>query len=785
MIQTARGVPFLLFRVYQAGAQCKTMQNERQEDLFDPERRDPEGLFDAQLPLPIPSLLGPEPFRAIVKRDGRLEPFAREKIARAIVLAGQAAGLDTFEIAGSLASAVAIFLNKRLGAQPPTADQVSDAVEKVLLEMAQGETALAFARFRDRRARIRQLRDGDATALFSEWEEARHEREALSGRHDRVLAVRTSTETLVHWNRERIVAALMRETGLERAKAEMIAMEVERQLQRAHIETLTTSLVRELVDAKLVEHGLGTYRERHRRLGVPLYDCERILLGITEETIAQDPAGTDQALARAVKKEYALAQVFPPAVAEAHLRGDIHLHGLGLADRLYSIVYSPAAVARFGIRLPGGMFAGPPRHPQTFLAQWVKCNALLQNLFAEPLAWDAVNFHFAPFLGAFEGSDLRQFAQMLVYEFAYRALTDGQPAHGTELHVYWSAPDHLRDREAIGAGGSLTGKTYGQYQFLAQQFADALLDVIIEGNVNGEPLAGPILVISIDSSFYQATGHKAFLDKIARAVALRRMIHLAFPETEAGETSSPADKVWSPRMLASHQVTLNLPRAAMVAGEEEAFYRELDRLMGLAVAAHEHKTRFLEKLVCQPGGGPLALLAVEDGCQSPLINLDDAVGLIAVEGLNECVQVLCGEAMHTGGAAMRFAERILDYLHASCLAHRKTSGPRLILTQNHAPEVSQRFATLDMRNYPEQAAPLAAMDPDTQTLHYTTGARLRLDARLRPMERMELSEKLQKRLQSGAMTEIAFPASEMTESAITDFIRQTSDRKPGQRMIIV
>ena len=116
---------------------------------------------------------------------------------------------------------------KSLHGQTSTVDQVHDAVEKVLIEMGHARTALAYVRYRDRRARIRKLREGDTKALLTEWAEARQERAAPVTLAGQALFVRTSAETLVKWDRDRIVAALVRETDLERGTASLIALEVE------------------------------------------------------------------------------------------------------------------------------------------------------------------------------------------------------------------------------------------------------------------------------------------------------------------------------------------------------------------------------------------------------------------------------------------------------------------------------------------------------------------------------------------------------------------------------
>ena len=95
---------------------------------------------------------------------------------------------------------------------------------------------------------------------------------------DLALFVRTSAEDIVGWDRGKIIAALVRETNIDQEMAEVIGEEVEEQIKRLNLRTVTAPLIRELVDIKLLEHGLEEARRRHTRLGAPLYDVKRIII---------------------------------------------------------------------------------------------------------------------------------------------------------------------------------------------------------------------------------------------------------------------------------------------------------------------------------------------------------------------------------------------------------------------------------------------------------------------------------------------------------------------------
>ncbi len=752
------------------------MNIERQGDLFDPVHREPEGLFDEQLPLPLPAIAAPEPFRTIVKRDGRKESFSKQKIALAIFKAAQQTGGQDYHLAEDLASAVTLYLTKRLGSQPPTVDQVHDAVERVLIHMSHVKTALAYARYRDRRARVRRLREGDMRVLLGELKEAREEREALRGRRE-ALMVRTSADTLSAWDRDKIVEALVRETGLEHPAALMIAVEVEQQIQNARIATLTTSLVRELVDAKLVEHGLDEYTVRHRRLGVPLYDAERIIRGVTPETAGLDPSGTDRVLARMVKKEYAFAQVFSAPVAEAHLRGELHIHDIEQPDRLFSAEHSLLPTLQNGLDAPGtSQYASVPRQADALLAQMLKSTELYQAMFAQPPLWGAINVYFSPFLQGWSEAHLGRFAQMLVYEFAYRAIMTTAP--GTGITLRWTVPDELFNVSAPG-----TEKTFGECQRTARQFAWAILDVLIQRGGENTPFPAPIVCVELGSDVFQTPEDEAFLNHVARAAALRQHLHLRFIHDDA-----PQDP-WRARQTVLQQITLNLPRAAYQHNKEDALLRELTRLVEVAAMAHQEKHGFLEGLMdgASPQARPLSMLARSGnpGARGvPYLDIKDALCLVAVEGLNECVQVLLNAELHQSAEAMELGKRILEHLQEQCTRCGERMGLRLALAQNNDPAVSRRFATLDSQSYPKTAQSVVKLDQDTHEMEYTTGARCNPVPALNPLDHARLEGLFHQYLAFGALSELTLPFENTANDSIADFLKKIARQTTNRQIVL-
>ena len=160
------------------------------------------------------------------------------------------------------------------------------------------------------------------------------------------------------WDTGKIRDALIIEAGVDPATAEEIAIEVEEVLLRQNRTHVTTTIIRELVNVKLFQRGLDAKLLDHSRIGIPVHDLEKMMLTKNKENsnTSHNPESINLSIAEMVLKEYALTKIFSKDVADAHLKGDIHLHDLGMVDRPYCSGQSIAYVARFGLNIPSIRF---------------------------------------------------------------------------------------------------------------------------------------------------------------------------------------------------------------------------------------------------------------------------------------------------------------------------------------------------------------------------------------------------------------------------------------------
>lgn len=739
------------------------MTDDPQERLPFDKANDEEGLFDAQLTLPLPAVPWAEPVREIMKRDGRCEPFDRTKIAQAILKAVPEDAAIEPGTAESIASAVAIFLSKRINGKPATADQVSDAVERVLIHMSQAEVALAYARYRDRRARIRRLRKGDMRALLSEIEEARHERGAALAR-DLALHVQTSQDRLVEWDRSRIVAALQLETGLDAALASIIAAEVEQQIQNAGITALTASLVRELVGAKLIEHGLSEENELRRRLGVPLYDASKIIRGCTPETLYATPHDTDTILARAVKKEYALAEVFSAPVTQAHLLGQIHLNDLESVDRLHEgeLFWLDCREGEGARECAAEPYAGSVS-PADFISRLMRLYDCTQEYFRGQLGWYAFNVMAAPLLAKADDQDMRAFARSFILECTHRA---GFRAP-MRISLHWNVPASLLEY----LKGKVEKERYKELERAARRLLLAVLEVYREGDARGEDFPAPLLDVYLEEGLFQAFEGSGDLIQAVRTALKRPGVRFILKEDVKPLRTAPAGGSAGFREIVWHRVALNLPRAAVSVENEAAFWKELDRICEIAVKAHAEKRHFIESMFHAEGCSPLAgfARALQDQMD---FAVEDALFMVDADGLYECAEIFLGPGQALFAKRIEFMQNVLNYLHNALKHLSDREGILCPLSANINPEISKRFASVDAGLFPSLVDAVIKTEEETQTLVYTSGAALPVRCALSPMEIARLEGGLQQRLAGHPVTRIPMPFRNASESTLGDLLKK-------------
>ncbi len=558
-------------------------------------------------------------------------------------------------------------------------------------------------------------------------------------------------------------------------------------IRSSKIKTVTAPLIRELVNTRLLERGLEDARRMHTRLGVPLYDAEELIVLPNKENanVPHGPEATNLTFAEGIKKEYALLRVFSDPVAEAHLKGDIHLHDLGFIDRPYCSGQSLAYIQKFGLNLPNSLAnAGPARHPEVLLAHMVKFSAALQCHFAGAIGWDAVNLFFAPYTEGLSDKDVAQLAQMLIFEYSQQAVARGGQAIFSDINIYWEVPRHFEDVPAIGPGGEYTGRAYGDYGAEAQRLAWVLFDVYKQGDASGRPFFFPKPLVHITEKFFKTKDHEAFLNHICDVASLKGNTYFVFDRGETAKISEccrlsfkleksdleDAKNPWRMRYCALQNVTINLARIAFEAkGDDALLFKLITDRIGLAVQAHKEKRAFIERLLSCGGKGPLGLLNMKlDG--EPYLRLNRATYLIGMAGLNELVLAHRGEALHESDAAMKFGLKVIAHMKLAAERLSRRDGLRFVLEQTPAESTAYRFARLDLDGFPAMSRKVIRGDKDSGQVYYTNSTLFDVGAQVNPFDRVRLEGLFHPLIEAGSLTHIWLGEARPDPGALAEFV---------------
>jgi ribonucleoside-triphosphate reductase len=97
----------------------------------------------------------------IIKRDGKLVSFNKEKVVKAIFAAAQSIGGKDRKLSEELAEDVVQILNERYNGKNkiPNVEEVQDIVEKVLIENGHAQTAKAYILYRQQHKVMRETKD--------------------------------------------------------------------------------------------------------------------------------------------------------------------------------------------------------------------------------------------------------------------------------------------------------------------------------------------------------------------------------------------------------------------------------------------------------------------------------------------------------------------------------------------------------------------------------------------------------------------------------------------------
>lgn len=338
------------------------------------------------------------------------------------------------------------------------------------------------------------------------------------------------------------------------------------------------------------------------------------------------------------------------------------------------------------------------------------------------------------------------------------------PAEYTEEHtkclVFEEDKDGLRHDE--NPYGRVL--TYGDFEEEAQAFAHALLDVWGEGDANGHVFEFPKCDFHVSAeTFTDPKQHEVYLHACELA-AKNGSTYFVFDRDSVSlssccrlrQTIDDMSIIKHPehlRTLGLQNVTINIPQAAYRAkhagkGDLNGIIEEIDKVMDVAVKAHLQKKAFLESIMTP--GHPMAQVGKLANDGRPYMELNKAMYIIGLIGVNDAVHYLLGKEMHESDEAMDMALRITCHMYLKCKEYTSQYGLAFKLEESPAESAARKMAKSDLVNWHDDAVQVYK-GGDEDHAYYTNSIHLSADAPVDLITRIEAQAKFNSVIEAGAM----------------------------------
>ena len=316
----------------------------------------------------------------------------------------------------------------------------------------------------------------------------------------------------------------------------------------------------------------------------------------------------------AITANYWLSEVYDDEIANAHRSGDIHIHDLSMLTG-YCAGWSLKQLIQEGLGgVEGKITSAPAKHLSTLCNQMVNFLGIMQNEWAGAQAFSSFDTYLAPFVKVDHLSykEVKQDIQSFIYGVNTPSRW-GTQAPFTNITLDWTVPEDLADQPAI-VGGKPMDFCYKDCKKEMDMVNKAFIETMIEGDANGRGFQYPIPTYSITKDFdWSDTENNRLLFEMTakygtpyfsnyinsdmkpsdvRSMCCRLRLDLRELRKKSGGYFGSGESTGSIGV-----VTVNLPRIAYLAKDENDFYARLDHIMDLSARSLDTKRKVITKLL--------------------------------------------------------------------------------------------------------------------------------------------------------------------------------------------
>ena len=458
----------------------------------------------------------------------------------------------------------------------------------------------------------------------------------------------------------------------------------------------------------------------------------------------------------AVTANYWLSEIYDTEIAEAHRNADIHIHDLSMLTG-YCAGWSLKQLIKEGLGgIEGKITSSPAKHLSVLCNQMVNFLGIMQNEWAGAQAFSSFDTYLAPFVKA----DSLSYPEVkkCVESFIYGVNTPsrwGTQAPFSNITLDWTVPNDLAELPAIVGGKEMPFK-YKDCKKEMDMVNKAFIETMIEGDANGRGFQYPIPTYSITRDFdWSDTENNKLLFEMTskygtpyfsnyinsdmepsdvRSMCCRLRLDLRELRKKTGGFFGSGESTGSVGV-----VTINMPRIAYMAEDEDDFFRRLDHMMDISARSLKIKRDVITKLLDE------GLYPYTKRYLGSFENHFSTIGLL---GMNEAgLNARWLKCDMSDERTQEFSKRVLNHMRERLKDYQEEYGDLYNLEATPAESTSYRLAKHDRKRWPD----IRTAGNEGDTPYYTNSSHLPVDYTADIFDALDIQDELQTLYTSGTV----------------------------------
>jgi ribonucleoside-triphosphate reductase len=589
------------------------------------------------------------------------------------------------------------------------------------------------------------------------------------------MFVRTSRYSIEAFNRKKIAQSLINEAGVPEEIAEGVSKEVEERLLKMKVKYLTAPLIREFVNAILIEKGMEDYRHTLTRLGLPVYDVTQ-LIEKQPSGFYNDPDVVHSRSGDAVLEQYMLLKALPRRVSDAHLSGSIHIPNANYwVLRPNSIQHDMRLILsgfKHRANVFSAYFSSKVKDAESAVSRILYFLQLFNTGISGDQSLDHFNVFLSPYFNKLQPDQTKCFVRRLVSGMRSISNPVADPSHSTSIILELHTPKVLREAPAISSSGEVRG-SYEEYETTAKDLFSTIMDVLIQGDEGNLPYVSPTPFVKICSHCISEEETLRKVHELSELWGTPFFINEQ-PEWQTENVNYDSNLVrldskwmgdWDLGTMRTGNldyVCINLPRISYESkGDDSLLFEKLNEVLEICRLALEAKGHVIENRMFRDN--ELTMLSNAPDSE-PYYRVRSSTRGISCVGLPEASKFHMGSLSEDWKEVNRFSIRILEKIRTYTDSLSKSTNQRWVVTQAPFNHYSARLAKLDIERFGREGVSLDNLDQP----YYSTDNTLKKPSGSSLKEILEAEGEFHRLLNGGHTLTIPLPDAKISSGRLLE-----------------